>query len=86
MNRCTLFMRLTGVPESSSPLSTLLSSEQALLCRSPLSRAPLSSLPRRSAASRPYGARRWDPHRRLQRRARDPIKKKATLCAVFSQV
>lgn len=53
MNRCTLFMRLTGVPESSSPLSTLLTSEQALLCRSPLSRAPLSSLPRRSAASRP---------------------------------
>ena len=28
-----------------SPLSTLLTSEQALLCRSPLSRAPLSSPP-----------------------------------------
>lgn len=66
-----------------SPLSTLLTSEQALLCRSPLSRAPLSSLPRRSAASRPYGARRWDPHRRLQRRARDPIKKKP-LCVLCS--
>lgn len=87
MNRCTLFMHLTGVPESSllSPLCWQASrrSSADLLWAVLLSPPP----PTPSLSHKPaHGTRRWGPHQRLQLCARGPIKKKATLCAVFSQV
>lgn len=84
MNRCTLFMRLTGVPERSlpSPLHWQASTRSSPDLLRAVHLSPPSPVPQPQTSPQYLQV---GPHRRLQQRARDPIKK-ATLCVVFSRV
>lgn len=83
MNRCTLLMRLTGVPESSLPSPD----KKSLHSFFQISSEPYSSLlPFLSLRHRPaHSTCRWDLTGDLSN-VPGILLKKATQCAVFSQV